>query len=612
MLAQLGIELLVDRELTGVDDRHVEARADRVIQEHRVHRLADPRRAAERERQVRDAARDLDPGARVLDLLDRLDEADGVRVVLLDPGADREDVGIEDDVLGGEPDLLGQDLVGALGDLHAVLDRGRLAGLVERHDDDRGAEPPDDLGLTDERFLAFLERDRVDDALALQALEAGLEHAPLRRVDHHRDPRDVGFGRDQVEEPPHRDGAVDHALVHAHVEDVGAALDLLARDRHGLVVLVFLDQPAELRRAGDVGALADHHEVGLRRDGQRLEATEAHVMWRRRELARRHALDRGTDRRDVLGARAAATADQVEQALACEVTEDLRHVLGRVVVAAELVGKTGVGIAGGTHARDPRELCDVRAHVLGAERAVDRHREQVRVRDRVEERLDRLTAERAAGPVGDRHRDDHRDAAHALGEQLLERVQRGLAVEGVDVGLGNQKIHPALDQCAGLLRERIDQLAERDRACPGIVDVRRERGGLRGRADRTTDPAWPAVLFLGTFRGVAGTPRRREVEIADHALEAVVGEGERGGGERVGLDDVGASSKELQVDLFDRIRTREDEQVVTALERAVVIAEPRATPHGLVCKSQRLHHGPHRTVEHDDPAREGFAKLVDG
>ena len=42
----------------------------------------------------------------------RLDEVDAVIVVLLDAGRDREDVRIEDDVLGREADLLGQDLVG--------------------------------------------------------------------------------------------------------------------------------------------------------------------------------------------------------------------------------------------------------------------------------------------------------------------------------------------------------------------------------------------------------------------------------------------------------------------------------------------------------------------
>ena len=40
-LEQVGLDVLVDRELAGVDDAHVEPGADRVEQERRVHRLAD-------------------------------------------------------------------------------------------------------------------------------------------------------------------------------------------------------------------------------------------------------------------------------------------------------------------------------------------------------------------------------------------------------------------------------------------------------------------------------------------------------------------------------------------------------------------------------------------
>ncbi len=47
------------------------------------------------------------------DLPRRLDEGDAVAVVLLDAGGDGEDVGVEDDVLGREARLLGQQLVGA-------------------------------------------------------------------------------------------------------------------------------------------------------------------------------------------------------------------------------------------------------------------------------------------------------------------------------------------------------------------------------------------------------------------------------------------------------------------------------------------------------------------
>ena len=66
-LEQLGLDVLVDRELAGVDDAHVEPGADRVVEERRVHRLAHDVVAAEREAEVRDAAASCaTPGQRSL------------------------------------------------------------------------------------------------------------------------------------------------------------------------------------------------------------------------------------------------------------------------------------------------------------------------------------------------------------------------------------------------------------------------------------------------------------------------------------------------------------------------------------------------------------------
>ena len=55
-LAQLRIEVVIDRHLSGIDDAHIHAGFDGVIEEHRMHRLAHRFVAAERERQVRYAA----------------------------------------------------------------------------------------------------------------------------------------------------------------------------------------------------------------------------------------------------------------------------------------------------------------------------------------------------------------------------------------------------------------------------------------------------------------------------------------------------------------------------------------------------------------------------
>ena len=112
-LPQLRLDVVVHRQHAGIDDGHVQPGPLGVVQEDRVDRLADPVVAAERERHVRHAAGRARAGQLGLEPPHGLDERDGVGVVLLDAGRDGEDVGVEDDVLGREADLLGQQLVGA-------------------------------------------------------------------------------------------------------------------------------------------------------------------------------------------------------------------------------------------------------------------------------------------------------------------------------------------------------------------------------------------------------------------------------------------------------------------------------------------------------------------
>ena len=239
-----------------------------------MHRLADDVVAAERERQVADAAADVDAGAGGADLAHRLDVVHRVGGVLLEAGRDRQDVGVEDDVGRLDAGLLGEQPVGAVADRHLARAAVGLALLVEGHHHHAGAVALDGRRLRQEVGLPFLEADRVDDALALQALQAGLDDRPLRAVDHHRDPRHFRLGRDQVEERGHGVLGVEHAFVHVDVEDVGAAAHLFEGDVDGPAVVAAGDQAGELLRAGDVGALADHLEVGVGADRHHLEAAE--------------------------------------------------------------------------------------------------------------------------------------------------------------------------------------------------------------------------------------------------------------------------------------------------------------------------------------------------
>ena len=115
-----------------------------------MHRLAHVLRAAESEGEVRDAAGDARARAALLDQPRRVDERACVLGMLLDPRADRENVRVEDQVLGREAGALCEQAIGPLADLDLALDGVGLALLVERHDDEAGAVAPHAARLLEE------------------------------------------------------------------------------------------------------------------------------------------------------------------------------------------------------------------------------------------------------------------------------------------------------------------------------------------------------------------------------------------------------------------------------------------------------------------------------
>jgi hypothetical protein len=408
--------------------------------------------------------------------------------VLLDPGGDGEDVRVEDHVLRGEPGDVDEQAVGAGQDVELAIGGVGLALLVEGHDDRGRAIATDQAGMLEEGLLALLERDRVDDTLALDALEPGLDHLPLRGVDHHRHAGDVRLTGDQVEEPGHGRGRVEHRLVHVDVDDLGAGVHLFPGDLDRRVEVAVEDELGELARPGDVGALADVDEdvAGLR-DRHCLEPRQAgHGLDLRRD-PRRDALDGFGDRPDVGGRRAAAAAGDVDQPLPGEAAHEGGHLLGCLVVPPELVGEAGVRVGADGQAREPAQVLDVLAKLLGAERAVEAHHDGPRVGHRVPERADRLAGQGPPGGVGDRSGDDQRAALAQRLEGLLDADDRGLRVERVEDRLDQEQVHAAGHQALGRLAVGGHELLEGDVASTRVVDVGRDRrapvGGPQGAGD---------------------------------------------------------------------------------------------------------------------------------
>ena len=71
------------------------------------------------------------------------------------------------------------------------------------------------------------------------------------------------------------------------------------------------------------------------------------------------------------GRGAAAAADQVDQARLGPLAQLRGGLLGRFVIAAELVGEPGIGVGADPRLGSPRQIGEVRAHVRRPEGAVE-------------------------------------------------------------------------------------------------------------------------------------------------------------------------------------------------------------------------------------------------
>ena len=100
-----------------------------------------------------------------------------------------------------------------------------------------------------------------------------------------------------------------------------------------------------------------------------------------RNGARWLALDCAGNRANVFGRRAAAAADDVDEAGRGEFADRRRHLLWPLVIVAEFVRQSGIGIDANQGVGDMGQFGNVGAHLRSAERAIEPDRHRARMRD---------------------------------------------------------------------------------------------------------------------------------------------------------------------------------------------------------------------------------------
>ena len=265
LLRDAGVAL----QLFGVDDGVGEAGLDAVVEEDRIEDLA-PRRG-EAEGDVGDAEDGAAPGEGLGYEPDPFDGLHRRADVVFVAAPHREDQRVEDQVLGPQPVLVDEEVVGApghgqfpvAGHRHAVL-----LVLVDAPHHHGPAVAPEQVGGLGEPLLAILQVDGVEDALPLEPPEGQLHHRGVGAVDHERG---ADLAGEEIQEPGHVGGLVPVRVGHADVDDLGAPLYLGPGDLAPLLELFGDDEVLELPGADDVGPLPHQHRAGVILDEERLD-----------------------------------------------------------------------------------------------------------------------------------------------------------------------------------------------------------------------------------------------------------------------------------------------------------------------------------------------------
>ena len=449
-----------------------------------MHGLAQVVVATEGERQVADAAADVGTGQMRAYPARGTYEVERIAVVLLHARTDGQYVGVEDDVLWSHAHLLGQQPVGARGYLNATLVGGGLSLLVEAHHHDGSTQLAHVAGTAEEHLLALLERQAVDDALALQALQPRRDDLPVAAVDHHRYARYIGFRGYEVEECRHLVLRIQQPVVHIEVEHQCAVLHLLPCYLQRLVVVLLLDESQEFPRPCHIAPLAHIRE---RRHLEHVEPAQPQPLgpghWHTYRHRSPNHLSKALNER---GRGAAASTHNVHQPLGSQLLYLGSHRCGRLVVESHAVGQPRIGIGTNIIRCTACQLLEVGLHLAGTKRAVESHGEDGERGHRGQKGVERLSAQRASRPVADGHRQ------HDGQPRLHGGTDGRLGVERVEDGLYEQHVYPTLGQRLHLLGVGRQQLVVGHLAPRRVADVGRHGARLVGRAHGASHKARPA------------------------------------------------------------------------------------------------------------------------
>ena len=222
-----------------------------------MHSLTDIIVATERERQIRHATADVSPFKVLPYPMGGTDEVYSIVIVLRNTGSYRKNVRIEYYIVRLHANLFGQNVVSPLCNFYLPFVSRSLSLLVEAHNNHCCPITHNVTGMALELFLAILQGNRVDDALALNAFQSCNDNIPFRRINHYRHTGNLRLTRNHIEEVHHLRFGIKQSVVHVDINDKSPVVDLLTGNRQSFVIFLLIYKSKELPAASHIAPFAN-------------------------------------------------------------------------------------------------------------------------------------------------------------------------------------------------------------------------------------------------------------------------------------------------------------------------------------------------------------------
>jgi len=285
-------------------------------------------------------------------------------------GCNRQNIGIENYILGLKSYFINQDIIRFLTDFNFSFKCISLTFFIERHNYNNSPISFDQQSQFFEPVHPFLKGNWIYHSFALEGFQSCFNYGPLGWINHNGQSGNIWFWGNQVQKLSHGEFGIKHAFIHIHIYQLGTSFYLLPCNVKSLLILILPDQASKFPWTGHVGTFTNIHKICLRTYGKWFEATQIQV-WLPGIATTGRDWFQLIDHSLYMFRRGSTTSpNNIQEALTGIARKYIRHKCSWLVIFTKFIGQASIGVNTDRYVCGPAERLDIRPHHFRSQAAI--------------------------------------------------------------------------------------------------------------------------------------------------------------------------------------------------------------------------------------------------